>query len=100
MIGLSISFCISDILRGKVSITDVEKIVSGTKVVVPAQWDYLAKEYKKYYWQDDPVRGEQILRQLLAEGKIYQPRVHDGRCPVIDSGRWVGSELEINYRNE
>jgi hypothetical protein len=35
MIGLSLSFCVSDILKGKIDLSAVDKIITGTKIETP-----------------------------------------------------------------
>jgi hypothetical protein len=101
MIGLSISFCIKEISAGQVALADVEKIVSGTSCHNADAWERLIKMYRESYWRDNPDECERILRQLLAEDKIYQPRVNGGRPPLLasDNGftKWVNSESEIRY---
>jgi hypothetical protein len=98
MIGLSVSFCIREIAAGQVVIADVEKIVAGTNASTPEGWE---KIYRGSYWRDDPDKCEQILRKLLAEGKIQQPRVSGGQPPLLATDRglikWVNSESEIRY---
>ena len=89
MIGLSISFCIADIIRGKVNLEDVEKIVAGTKCETPEHWDGVIEQYKEYYWRDDPDMAEAVLRQMLAEGKIEQPRTKGIPIHSIASGHWA-----------
>ncbi len=104
MIGLSVSFCVRDIASGKVSIDDVEKIIAGTCVSTPEHWEEVIKSYMESYWsfggqESTPEACEQICRQLLAEGKIEQPRLADPpRCPSL-AGRsaWVSSEAEIMW---
>ena len=101
MIGLSVSFCVSEIAAGKVSLADVEKIVAGTNAPTPEAWEKIVKQYRDMYWRDNPDECERIFRQLLAEGKIKQPRVEGGRPPLLagDNGltKWVESESQIQY---
>ncbi|MEK7608812.1 MAG: hypothetical protein AAB495_04505 [Patescibacteria group bacterium] len=99
MIGLSISFCIRDIASGKVDAAEVEKIIGGT-AAQPHEVDDLISIYKKVYWSAFPKKAEAIFREMLAAGKISQPRLLDGRCPLpIASGPWVKSESDITWRS-
>lgn len=90
-VGLSLSLCIRDILEGKVSLDEVERIVTSTKCRTPADWTWLLENYRREYWGKDPDLGEKIARQLLAAGKIEQPRMND---PMVTSvkpkqGLWI-----------
>ena len=103
MIGLSVSFCVSDIVAGKVALDKVEKIVAGTKLPDSEAWERCIKTYRESYWRKNPDQAERILRQLLAEGKIYQPALdpENGRRPHLasDNGiiHWVNAESEIKW---
>jgi len=89
MIGLSVSLCIKDIIRGKVALEYVEKIVAGTRCESAEDWDKVIKNYRDLYWRKDPDRAEAILRQLLQEGKVEQPRVQGCVAHNIAAGRWL-----------
>jgi hypothetical protein len=89
MIGLSLSFCIEDILYGTVALEDVEKIVSGTRAVTPEDWNAVIEDYRRYYWEKDPDEGERICRLLLSEGRIEQPRLEGKRPHNICRGHWT-----------
>ncbi len=103
MIGLSVSFCVRDIVRGKdrdgkvVAIEDVEKIISGTKADSPEVWDEIIARYKKTYWVGMETQCEIVLRQLIAEDKIVQPRLTTGEAPYVGGSAWVQSESEIQW---
>lgn len=103
LIGLSISLCVKDICEGRVKLSQVAKIISGTRCVDDESWKGLIKLYRKQYWQGHPDKAEGIFRHLLAEGKIEQPRLkNDNRFPLTRWGKkegviWVGSEAEINW---
>jgi hypothetical protein len=100
MIGLSVSFCVRDIAKGEVALADVDKIIGSTRAVTPENWEQVIAHYKETYWSWDdctPEKGEAVLRQLLAEGKIEQPRLLDDRnYPWLGNRKhWVDSEDEI-----
>ena len=103
MIGLSVSFCVRDIVVGKMALDQVEKIVAGTKLPDVEAWERCIKMYRESYWRENPDQCEQTLRQLLAEGKIYQPALdpENGRRPHLatDKGiiHWVNAESEIKW---
>lgn len=101
MIGLSVSFCIREIVGGQMPLDRVEKIIAGTKAESPAAWEKIIVQYRNTYWRDNPDECERVFRRLLAEGKIEQPRVRCGQSPLLvgDNGltKWVSSESEIRY---
>jgi hypothetical protein len=95
-IGLSVSFCIRDMAMGKVPVVLVERIVAGTATT---NWDDLIARYRKDYWKGVEDKAEQICRQFLSEGRIYQPRLENGRVPFIGNTKWVSNTREIHYRS-
>ena len=101
MIGLSLSFCIRDIVSGLVNIDNVEKIITGTKCRTPEDWEYLISEYKNSYWYELNSKNEfkhvtvDILTILLRDGKIYQPKLKGEIPPNISKGIWVENEESL-----
>ena len=89
MIGLSLSFCIVDILAGKVLESEVQKIITGTAVASEAEWQNLIKTYREIYWWEDPDKGEAILRRFIAAGKLEQPRLEGKEARNIARGHWL-----------
>jgi len=88
--GLSLSFCVRDIIIGKIKESDVEKIVTGTSVKTETEWRFLIKQYQKIYWIDNPAEGEAICRRLLKAGKIEQPLLKGEKAPDLSSGQhWI-----------
>jgi len=97
MIGLSVSFCIKDIVEGRMRIEDVQKIIGGITARTPECIEEVISQYKKSYWLEYPDKAEAIFRRLLAERKIEQPRlVNDQHFPMLTNHvRWVESEDQI-----
>lgn len=89
MIGLSLSFCVQDMLANKVSMEEVICIVCGTHARDERQWAGVLEEYGKLYWRADPVRGKAIANALRQQGKIIQPRLCGDQAPNIASGHWA-----------
>ena len=74
MIGASLSLCISDIIRGKVNLEDVEILYVSTRFEdVEVIFDY----YKDAYWYKDREKAHEILVKLYKEGRIHQARFID-----------------------
>jgi len=97
MIGLSISFCVAQIVRGKMPRERVAKIIAGTKADSQEAWDSVIERYRDIYWRGIEDDAEKLLREMLAEGKIEQPRLVSGQAPCLAFGYWVESENEIVF---
>lgn len=98
MIGLSVSRCVKDIVQGAVKLEDVTKIVGGTRAETPQDWDRLIRRYREGLWHDFRDEAEQVMRRLIAEGKIEQPRLTEEKQPLVTDGNyWVESEQQISF---
>lgn len=93
-IGLSLSFCIKEILLGKVDLADVEYISTATMCKTEADWNLLVENYSRVYWKMDPSRAALILSQLRKEGRIYQPRIYGNEPEPIHNGYWRRNHAE------
>jgi hypothetical protein len=95
LIGLSLSYCISDIINGRVDKNDVMFIVAGTRIMCDHDLDSVLENYAKYEWQTDPERGMAIAREFYNRGMIIQPRVLNCNPPHVAEGWWakVGREI-------
>lgn len=100
MIGTSLTTCIAQICRGKVSLDEVEKIVAGTKAITENDWEEVISQAKKVSWNRFPEEGEAVCNWLRSQDKIEQSRVTEGWAPNPAHGLWVESEDQItrNYR--
>ena len=74
-IGYSLSFCVKDIVEGKIPLDEVNKLVTSTAIDSSEIMDQVMEQYKSIYWSDFPEEAERIARQLFAEGKIEQPKL-------------------------
>ena len=99
-IGLSLSFCVSDILRGRVQEEELKEIISATKVEKPEEWNDLIEDYKKYYWYEDPEKAERICRRLIDTGKIRQPRTEGKEAHNISAGHWLEADQVENWEKQ
>lgn len=89
MIGLSLSFCIKDIIAGKVAEGAVEKIIANTRCETLEHWAEVIRIYREYYWADNSELGEAICWRFVAENKIDQPRCRGEEPHAISQGRWL-----------
>lgn len=93
-IGFSLSFCVRDIIIGKIKESDVEKIIAGTSAKTATEWDVLIEQYQKVYWNNNPTEGEAVCRRLLKAGKIEQPLLKGKEVPDLSDGRyWIDLDI-------
>ncbi|MBU0978490.1 hypothetical protein KKF92_01540 [Patescibacteria group bacterium] len=104
VVGLSLSFCVRDIMDGEVQEQDVIQIISSTYARSPQEWDEVIARYKQNYWHVDPTKGEEICRRLLVAGKILQPRVEGHEGPLghqIDQGfYWLSADQVAEWKKQ
>jgi hypothetical protein len=89
LIGLSLSFCVRDILEGKVKLEDVHEICSGTAIAYKKTWDVVMMSYRMLYWRKNPDQGQRIAEHLRRLGKLWQPRLELLDEPSISNGHWM-----------
>jgi hypothetical protein len=94
LIGLSLSFCVSDLAGGLVSLREVSKITTGTCYRTEEEFEAGIERYAQMLsgpWKEDTINCKVIARYLWATGKIEQPRLvglgMDG--PDISAGHWI-----------
>ena len=106
LIGLSLSLCISDILRGKVRESQVKEIITSTKAEDREEFEKLLESYKINCWsgiagkKTDSEEGAAIARRLYESGKIRQPRL-DGEATLnISQGHWLEAKTAEEEHKE
>jgi hypothetical protein len=100
MTGLSLSYCIADILDGERKESDLDVLVAGTRCPDEAAFARALSQYVHTgYWKSDPVRAMGIAWRLWDEGRIIQPRVIDNSIEMsIAKGWWVTSDCRVHRR--
>ena len=88
-IGLSVSWCIKDIIEGKVAEEDVEMIIGRTAASNREEWLSVIEHCKKTFWTKNPEEAEAICHRFIEAGKITQPRLKGERCPNRKEGTWT-----------
>ncbi len=96
-IALSLSFCISEIVRGLVNIEDVIEFQAGTAASSPEGWDSIIADYREYYWRDFPDEAERIARYFIEKGLVKQPRLEGEGIPLIGDGHWRCGDKRIRF---
>jgi hypothetical protein len=86
-VGLSLSFCVRDIMEGKIDEDRVMTIIAGTKFKDYEGWKRVIEVYSKTYWKSNPVATE-IANRLMVQGKIVQPRLQEQDTPTLTGGHW------------
>lgn len=98
--GLSLQYCVNDIVDGIVEYDSVEQIITSTEVFYN-EWDDVIEDYSNKQIHRLMAWGEKefdVFWQLVRGGKIYQPRCHGQPYPNnIASGWWVGSIEQISW---
>jgi len=89
LIGLSLSFCVADIVRGIVQLQEVDKIITATAAESPAEWFQLLAQYRDMYWDFNPDECEGVVHTLMKAGKIEQPRLEGKQAHSIADGHWL-----------
>ena len=85
--GLSLSFCVLDIVRGHVPLDQVIEIRTGCSARNEAEWLAVFACYGRTYWADDnPQCCQLIASTLLATGRLT-PRSEDHQ--TIKYGWWI-----------
>ena len=87
--GLSHSFCIQDILSGKVDINQVDYIETNTMLENEVAWENMFNLYSQIYWGDFPDEARKLVTKLRKEHRIFQPRLNGYPERNIMNGHWV-----------
>lgn len=88
LVGLSLSFCVADIIHDKVAETDVVCILSGCNWP-DDEWDERVEHYVDVYWWENRDRARKIVERLRKTGRIIQPAAIGQEPCNIAAGWWV-----------
>lgn len=93
LVGRSLSFCVQDLVKGRVDYADVLRVETNTRCATPEEWARVLVSYSKVYWALDPALGIAYATRLMAEGRITQPRMEGKPVHSIADGWWC--EVEV-----
>lgn len=93
MIGWSLSFCISDIMRGDVRAEDVAFIYASTRCHTDGEFEEVLEQYAAVYWRKWPEEAKALARKFWLTGRILQPRLSGMEAHNISRGHWSGDRL-------
>lgn len=91
LVGLSLSFCIKDIIRGNVREEDVVRLVTATSAPNRRVFEKVLAAYRRAYWYVAPKKATYLARRMWRKGMIEQPRLKTGKvyaCHSIAEGHW------------
>ena len=98
LIGLSLSFCIRDILTGAVKPEDVKVVVSNTALEDIMEILDPKYNYTSVYWRK---HDEDSIRSALNKVRIYQPRLaHSWKRHSICHGHWMSHFQGFSWPHE
>jgi hypothetical protein len=101
MIGLSLSFCIKDVLNQTVNFERIKKIVTSCRVKSQEDFELLLDRYTQVYWKDLPSVARKLAQELFNAGRLEFPRNEDNNhFPNIAHGVWVKTEEEIRWNDQ
>jgi len=89
LVGLSLSYCIKDIIDGKVKEEEVIKIITRTMAFDEGDWKNIIEHYQHKLWESNPKKAEEIFRRFLEAGKIEQPRTTGKETHSLIDGHWL-----------
>lgn len=89
LIGLSLSFCVKDLVLAQQPVGEIVCIVAGTCFLDTNErgweeeaWNY----YGKRYWKD--LERDAVMK-ILKTYPIIQPRTQNFPAPSIANGHWI-----------
>ena len=99
-VGLSLSLCIAEMVRGKAP-SDVDYLVTSTKAESPEDWDSIIKCYRESYWSRFADQAEALAREYITNGCVLQPRLRTPpQLPMHNyEGLWVANLRDVCYRD-
>ncbi len=98
LVGFSLSFCVKDILLGRVKEEDVMVIFCGTNIRTREAMTSVIARYSQGYWgAKNKKKASAIIYRLLFAGKLLQARAFGLEAPNIASGVW--EEYLPKYEN-
>ena len=89
--GMSLSFCVADMIEGKVLLSEVDRIVCGTKAMSDDAWERVIEDYSRVYWRKNPAKARELVRKMRSLGMLDQPRTRGEAPPDLSHGHWVES---------
>lgn len=95
LIGLSLQFCIKDILQGKVDESKVNMVISGTRITDDRSFDEVFNKYYESSWKDfaDEETCKALMERVMK--KTYQPRIFGFEPCNISQGHWINAQQTL-----
>ena len=98
-IGLSLSFCVENVLSKKIKASEVEKIYAGCKVTPNT-----IHHYSNVYWAAySKTRIKKTLEAIFGTTEVWESDklvIPTDKVPhIAHTGHWVNNEEEIVWLN-
>jgi hypothetical protein len=89
-VGLSLSFCVKDIIEGNVDESEVDSIIANTAMRTEHDFMQVMDSYCRWYWYLHRIEAIGVCCRLWLAGKIIQPRLTNPMfCNDLTDGWWV-----------
>jgi len=72
--GLSLGFCVRDMVEQKISVDEVECIIAATNIVTVGDLRKVIDVYATTLWEGLGIEARRIAVELFLEQKVFQPR--------------------------
>lgn len=98
LIGFSLSFCIRDILRGKVKVEDVLHLHTACRMESEDDIRQCVKQYCKSYWKDFEVQTIfGLINHLRKDNRISWLSSFEPNPMFIGWGHWLSTKNSIKF---
>lgn len=79
--GVSLSFCVKDVILGLVKIEEIGQIIAATRFSNEVEFEDTVNHYARTYWRSNPEMGKATARALRSSGRIVQPELQNAPHP-------------------
>lgn len=84
LVGLSLSFCVRDLINGRIDLLDVNRIDCGGFGLPQV----MIEHYVSTYWSHEPLKARRCVLMLSRSGMLHFPRLYGGQVREINVGHW------------
>ena len=87
--GLDLAECVADIVINFIPLNEISEVYNHTECMSEREWKELIATYQVLYWNKFPQAAEQVVRVLIKDNKIVQPRLLGLDPPDCSQGYWL-----------
>ena len=88
-IGFSLSYCVKDIIDGKVREDEVLLLIAGTLTPTEEDWQHVMELYSESYWDGHGAEGMAIANRLRSKMIEFRKYPHDHIWFPLHTGWWA-----------